>query len=55
MMMRCCIPAQYVLFVPALNIRPVAGALPPRYELAEIVALQALRDAARERCAPLGL
>ncbi len=42
-------------FVPALNIRPVVGALPPRYEVAEIVALQALRDAARERRAPAGL
>lgn len=39
-------------FVPALNIRPVSGALPPRYEVAEIVALQALRDAARQRRAP---
>jgi hypothetical protein len=36
-------------FVPVLNIRPVAGALPPRYELAEVVALQGLRDAARAR------
>lgn len=34
-------------FPPILNIRPVAGALPPRYEVAEIVNLQALRDAAR--------
>jgi hypothetical protein len=33
---------------PALvNIRPVAGAVPPRYEVAEIVNLQALRDTAR--------
>ena len=36
-------------FVPALNIRPVAGAQPPRYEVAEVLALQALRDAARAR------
>lgn len=36
-------------FPPVLNIRPVAGALPPRYEVAEIVNLQALRDAARAR------
>lgn len=34
-------------FPPILNIRPVADAMPPRYELAEIVNLQALRDAAR--------
>jgi hypothetical protein len=39
-------------FVPALNIRPVAGVSPPRYEVAEIVALQTLRDAARLRRAP---
>ncbi|MDQ2808423.1 MAG: CRISPR-associated protein Csx15 [Chloroflexota bacterium] len=36
-------------FPPVLNIRPVAGALPPRYEVAEIVNLQALRDQARTR------
>jgi hypothetical protein len=36
-------------FIPILNIRPAAGALPPRYELAEVVALQALRDTARAR------
>jgi len=35
-------------FPPVLNIRPVADAL-PRYEVAEIVNLQALRDAARKR------
>jgi hypothetical protein len=34
-------------FLPILNIRPVEGALPPRYEVAEIVNLQELRDAAR--------
>jgi len=39
-------------FVPVLNIRPVAGALPPRYEVAEIVALQTLRDTARARRTP---
>ena len=36
-------------FPAILNVRPVAGALPPRYELAEIVDLQGLRDAARTR------
>jgi hypothetical protein len=36
-------------FVPVLNIRPVAGASPPRYEIAEVVALQLVRDDARER------
>lgn len=36
-------------FLPILNLRPAPGALPPRYEVAEVVALQALRDAARSR------
>ncbi len=36
-------------FPPVLNIRPVAGSLPPRYEVAEIVNLQGLRDQARTR------
>lgn len=36
-------------FISILNIRPAAGALPPRYEVAEVVALQALRDTARSR------
>jgi hypothetical protein len=34
-------------FPALLNIRPVAGATPPRYEVAEIVDLQAVRDVAR--------
>lgn len=34
-------------FPPALNVRPVAGATPTRYEVAEVVNLQALRDASR--------
>jgi len=34
-------------FPPILNIRPVEDALTPRYEVAEIVNLQALRDHAR--------
>ncbi len=36
-------------FPPILNIRPVAGALPPRYEIAAIINLQELRDSARSR------
>ena len=34
-------------FPPILRLRPVAGSLPPRYEVAEILNLQAVRDAAR--------
>ena len=36
-------------FPPILNIRPVPDAIPPRFEIAEIVNLQALRDTARTR------
>ncbi len=36
-------------FPPIVRLRPIEGALPPRYEVAEIVNLQALRDAARKR------
>lgn len=36
-------------FPAILNVRPVAGASPPRYELAEVVNLQAIRDQARTR------
>jgi hypothetical protein len=36
-------------FPPVLNIRPIEGALPPRYEVAEILNLQAIRDTARNR------
>ncbi len=36
-------------FPAMLNVRPAAGAVPPRYEVAEIVNLQVLRDAARSR------
>ncbi len=36
-------------FPPVLRLRPVAGALPPRYEVAEILNLQAVRDEARRR------
>lgn len=34
-------------FPPMVRTRPVPGSLPPKYEVAEIVNLQALRDAAR--------
>lgn len=36
-------------FPPMLNIRPIANSTPPRYEVAEIINLQAVRDAARQR------
>jgi len=36
-------------FPPIIRLRPVAGALPPRYEIAEVLNLQAQRDAARKR------
>ena len=36
-------------FVPVVRTRPVAGSMPPRYEVAEILDLQAIRDAARTR------
>lgn len=36
-------------FVPIVNVRPVAGATPPRYEIGEIGMLQDLRDTARRR------
>ncbi len=36
-------------FPPIVRTRPVPGSLPPRYEVAEIVNLQALRDAARKK------
>jgi hypothetical protein len=39
-------------FVPILNVRPVAGVVPPRYEISEIIALQELRDTARQRRTP---
>lgn len=34
-------------FPPIVRLRPVAGSLPPRFEVAEIVNLQAVREAAR--------
>ncbi|MDF1515202.1 MAG: CRISPR-associated protein Csx15 [Anaerolineae bacterium] len=36
-------------FLPVVRLRPVAGALPPRYEVAEIMDLNAIRTAARQR------
>jgi hypothetical protein len=36
-------------FPPMVRLSPVEGSLPPRYEVAEIINLQALRDAARKR------
>jgi hypothetical protein len=36
-------------FPACLRVRPVAGSVPTRYEVAEIINLQALRDAARRR------
>jgi len=36
-------------FPPIVRLRPIQGVLPPRYEVAEIVDLQALRAEARKR------
>ena len=36
-------------FPPLARTRPVAGSMPPRFEIAEIVNLQAIRDDARRR------
>ena len=36
-------------FPPVLRLRPVEGSLPPRYEVAEVLNLQAVRDEARKR------
>jgi hypothetical protein len=36
-------------FPPMARLRPVEGKLPPRYEVAEVLDLQALRQAARQR------
>jgi hypothetical protein len=36
-------------FPPIIRTRPVPDSLPPRYEIAEIMNLQAVRDAARRR------
>ncbi len=34
-------------FPPIIRLRPIAGSLPPRYEVAEVLNLQAVRDRAR--------
>ena len=39
-------------FPPVVRTRPVPGAVPPRYEVAEIMNLQAQRDAARQKRRP---
>lgn len=36
-------------FPAMLNVRPIAGSIPTRYEVAEVLNLQALREAARRR------
>lgn len=36
-------------FPPVLRLRPVPASLPPRYEVSEILNLQAVRDQARKR------
>ncbi len=36
-------------FPPILRLRPIPDSLPPRYEVAEVLNLQALRDEARRR------
>lgn len=36
-------------FPAVLRLRPVAGAVPPRFEVAEVLDLQGLREGARER------
>jgi hypothetical protein len=36
-------------FPPIIRTRPIPGSLPPRYEVAEVMNLQAIRDAARDR------
>ena len=35
-------------FPPVLRMKPVENALPPRFEVAEVINLQAIRDAARK-------
>lgn len=36
-------------FPACIRMRPVAGARPPRYEVAEVLDLQTVRDRARQR------
>ncbi|MBI4759595.1 MAG: hypothetical protein HZC39_03540 [Chloroflexi bacterium] len=35
-------------FPPILRLKPVEGAIPPRFEVAEVINLQAVRDEARQ-------
>jgi len=39
-------------FIPIVRTRPVPDSLPPRYEVTEIINLQAVRDAARHTRTP---
>ena len=39
-------------FPPVVRTRPVPGSVPPRYEVAEVINLQSVRDAARVRRNP---
>lgn len=41
-------------FPPIVRIRPEEGSLPPRYEVAEILNLQEIRNRARKRRFPMG-
>ncbi|MBN2007618.1 MAG: hypothetical protein JXA21_30015 [Anaerolineae bacterium] len=36
-------------FPPCVRLRPIAGQVPPQYELAEVLDLQAVREAARRQ------
>lgn len=36
-------------FPPVVRLRPVEGSLPPRYEVAEVINLQEIRDQARKK------
>jgi len=36
-------------FPPCVRLRPVKDALPPRFEVAEVLNLQAVRDGARRK------
>lgn len=36
-------------FPPCVRLRPIAGRVPPQYEVAEVLDLQALREEARKR------
>lgn len=35
-------------FPPVLRLRPVGGVIPPRFEVAEVISLQSIRDTARK-------